>query len=64
MAKAALLLGGVVLLFVAIFLRLLRGRGHLPKHVARLAPQPAALAQTYQQQVKKDRRTMDRSWDW
>ncbi|HEV2661349.1 MAG TPA: hypothetical protein VGU68_12155, partial [Ktedonobacteraceae bacterium] len=49
-----ILLGGVVLLFVAIFLRLMRGRGRLPKHVARLAPKPVALAQTYQQQVKKE----------
>ena len=49
-----LLLGGVVLLFVAIFLRLMRGRGRLPQRVAQLAPKPVALAQTYQQQVKKE----------
>jgi uncharacterized protein involved in response to NO len=49
-----MLLGGVVLLFVGIFLRLIRRRGHLPERVAKLAPSPETLAQTYQKQVKKE----------
>lgn len=48
------LLGGVVLLFVGIFLSLIRRRGQLPERVAKLAPSPETLAQTYQQQVKKE----------
>ncbi len=48
------LLGGVVLLFVGIFLGLMRRRGQLPERVARLAPSPETLARSYQQQVKKE----------
>jgi len=48
------LIGGVVLLFVGIFLSLMRRRGRLPQRVAQLAPEPVALAQTYRQQVKKE----------
>ena len=49
-----LLLGGVVLVFVGIFLSLMRRRGQLPERVAKLAPEPRTLAQTYQQQVKQE----------
>ncbi len=48
------LLGGVVLLFVSIFLSLIRRRGHVPERVAKLAPSPETLAQTYQRHVKKE----------
>jgi len=48
------LLGGVVLLFVGIFLSLMRRRGHVPERVAKLAPKPQTLAQTYQKQVKEE----------
>jgi uncharacterized protein involved in response to NO len=48
------LLGGVVLLFVGIFLSLMRRRGHVPERVAKLAPEHQTLAQTYQKQVKKE----------
>lgn len=48
------LLGGVVLLFVGIFLSLMRRRGRLPERVAKLAPSPETLAQTYQKQVKQE----------
>lgn len=48
------LLGGVVLLFVGIFLSLMRKRGRLPERVAKLAPSPETLAQSYQKQVKKE----------
>jgi uncharacterized protein involved in response to NO len=46
--------GGVVLLFVGIFLFLIRRRGRLPQRVAKLAPEPETLAQTYQKQVEKE----------
>jgi len=48
------LLGGVVLLFVGIFLSLMRRRGQLPGRVAKLAPSPETLGHTYRQQVKKE----------
>jgi len=48
------LLGAVVLLFVGIFLNLMRRRGQLPERVAKLAPSPVTLAQTYQEHVKKE----------
>jgi uncharacterized protein involved in response to NO len=49
-----ILLGGVVLLFVGIFLSLIGRRGYLPGRVAKLAPSPETLAQNYQKQVKKE----------
>lgn len=49
-----LLTGDVLLLFVGLFLRLMSRRGRLPQHVARLAPQPEQMAQSYQRQVKKE----------
>ena len=49
-----ILLGGVVLLFVGIFLSLMRRRGQLPERVAKLAPEPQTLAHTYQEQVRKE----------
>ncbi|GHO83613.1 hypothetical protein [Dictyobacter formicarum] len=49
-----LLTGGVVLLFVGTFLRLMRKRGRLPQRVAQLAPKPVALAQSYKKQIKKE----------
>jgi uncharacterized protein involved in response to NO len=48
------LLGGVVLLFVGIFLSLIRRRGQLPDRVAELAPSPETLARSYQRQVKEE----------
>ena len=48
------LLGGVVLLFVGIFLSLIRRRGQLPGRVAELAPSPETLARSYQRQVKEE----------
>lgn len=49
-----LLLGGVVLLFVGIFLSMIRRRGRLPERVGKLAPSPANLARNYQRQVKRE----------
>jgi uncharacterized protein involved in response to NO len=48
------LLGAVVLLFVGIFLSLMRRRGELPERVAKLASSPQTLAHTYQEQVRKE----------
>ena len=50
-----ILLGGVVLLFVGIFLSLMRRRGQVPERVTKLAPSPKTLVQNYQKQVKKER---------
>ncbi len=49
-----LIVGGTVLLFVGIFLSLIRKRGRLPERVAKLAPSPEALARNYQKQVKQE----------
>jgi uncharacterized protein involved in response to NO len=50
------LTGAVVLLFVGFFLSLMRKRGRLPQRVVQLAPEPAALARTYQHQVKREQK--------
>ena len=49
-----LVTGATVLLFVGIFLSLIRRRGRLPERVAKLAPSPEALAQNYQKQVRRE----------
>lgn len=49
------LLGGVVLLFVGIFLSLVRRRGQVPERVSKLAPSPQVLTLTYHQQIAKER---------
>jgi uncharacterized protein involved in response to NO len=49
-----LVTGTVVLVFVGIFLSLIRKRGRLPERVAKLAPSPASLAQNYQKQVRQE----------
>lgn len=48
------LLGGCILLFIIIFLRLMRSRGKVPQHIARYAPSPENMTRTYQQQVKTE----------
>lgn len=50
-----LLVGTVLLIFIGVFLSLMRKRGRLPKRVADLAPQPRALARSYQTKVAKER---------
>jgi len=49
------LLGGALLCFIGVFLRLMRSRGRLPQKVAKLAPQPEAVAQSYKKQVSHER---------
>jgi uncharacterized protein involved in response to NO len=51
---AMVVLGAVVLLFVGIFLRLMRRRGQLPERVAKLALSPEALARSYRRQIKQE----------
>ncbi|MEO8971164.1 MAG: hypothetical protein ABI406_06130 [Ktedonobacteraceae bacterium] len=50
-----ILLGGALLFFIAVFLRLMRKRGRLPRKVVRLAPKPNAVAQSYKAQVAHER---------
>jgi hypothetical protein len=50
-----LLMGGVILFFVGVFLRLMRARGRLPRRVALLAPSPEAAARSYTVQVARER---------
>lgn len=49
------LLGAVLLLFVSLFMRLMRTRGKLPQRVAKLAPEPEAAEHNYRRQVSHDR---------
>jgi uncharacterized protein involved in response to NO len=46
-----LLLGGVLVIFVAVFVRMMRSRGTLPPKVARLASSPQQAAATYRTHV-------------
>ena len=49
------LLGAVLLIFVSLFMRLMRTRGKLPQRVSQLAPQPEAAAHHYRAQISGDR---------
>jgi uncharacterized protein involved in response to NO len=51
-----LLIGLVLLIFTGVFLNLMGRRGHLPKRVTALAPQPQTLARSYRAKVAKERR--------
>ncbi|MGI9060922.1 MAG: hypothetical protein ACR2H5_20340 [Ktedonobacteraceae bacterium] len=46
--------GGVLLVFTAVFMRMMRTRGTLPKKVAHLAPAPEATARNYQKHVRNE----------
>lgn len=50
-----LLAGVALLLFIGVFLSLMRKRGRLPKRIADLAPEPQTLARSYQTKVRKER---------
>lgn len=52
-----LLVGGVLLLFIGIFLKLMRTRGRLPQKVAQLASRPQQVAQSYKTHVSRERNT-------
>lgn len=53
-ALGMILLGAAMLAFVGVFLSLIRRRGQVPERVAKLAPSPETLAQTYQRQVARE----------
>ncbi len=50
-----LLVGAAILVFIGVFLRMMRRRGRLPERVSRLAPQPEEAARTYKRQVAHER---------
>jgi uncharacterized protein involved in response to NO len=50
-----LLVGAVLLIFVGLFMRLMRARGKLPQRVAKLAPEPEAAEHHYRRQISSDR---------
>jgi uncharacterized protein involved in response to NO len=49
------LIGGVLLLFVVVFVRMIRLRGKLPARVRQLAPTPEVAARSYQTKVASER---------
>jgi uncharacterized protein involved in response to NO len=49
------LLGGVLLIFISVFMRMLRTRGRLPEKVARLARSPEVARRNYQKRVRDER---------
>jgi uncharacterized protein involved in response to NO len=51
------LVGLIILLFVAIFFWLMRSRGRLPGRVVQLAPAPEKVAQSYKTRVADERNT-------
>jgi uncharacterized protein involved in response to NO len=52
-----LLLGIVLLIFISVFMRMIRTRGRLPEKVSRLAPSPEAARRNYQKHVSVERNT-------
>jgi uncharacterized protein involved in response to NO len=52
-----LMMGIVLLIFISIFMRMMRTRGSLPEKVVRLAPSPEAAKQNYQKRVSAERNT-------
>ena len=46
-ALGMLCMGGVILVFIAVFMRMIRLRGNLPQKVAKLAPSPEAAQRKY-----------------
>ena len=49
------IIGAVLLVYVGIFVRIMRTRGRLPRRVSNLAPEPGAAARKYQTQVATER---------
>jgi uncharacterized protein involved in response to NO len=54
MGIGSVLMGAVVMVFIGIFLALMRRRGRIPQRVAKLSPEPAVLTRSYQHQIKKE----------
>lgn len=49
------LMGAVILVFIGVFLWMMRSRGKLPERVSHLAPQPGTVAASYKRQVAHER---------
>jgi hypothetical protein len=52
---ALLALGGALVAFISISVRMMQARGRLPERVAKLAPQPHQAARAYQAKVRTER---------
>jgi uncharacterized protein involved in response to NO len=52
-----LLMGIVLLIFISVFMRMMRTRGSLPEKVVRLAPSPEVAIQNYQKRISVERNT-------
>ncbi len=50
-----LLMGIVLMIFITIFMRMMRTRGSLPEKVARLAPSPDAATRNYKKHINAER---------
>ncbi|HLZ21406.1 MAG TPA: hypothetical protein VKQ30_04710 [Ktedonobacterales bacterium] len=50
-------MGGVLVVFIGFFVRLMAGRGQLPQRVRSLAPAPEQAARTYRKHVSSERAT-------
>ena len=50
------LMGSVLLIFIGVFMRMMRLRGKLPQRVAQVAPSPEAAARAYHQRISAERR--------
>jgi uncharacterized protein involved in response to NO len=50
-----LLMGIVLLIFIGVFMRMMRSRGRLPQRVAQLAPSPEAASRSYQRRINAER---------
>lgn len=48
-------MGGVIVLFVGVFVRMMRTRGRLPERVRSLSPAPAASERSYQTKVAQEK---------
>ena len=48
-------MGAVVILFVAVFVRMMRTRGRLPERVRQISPTPEASQRAYQSQVTREK---------
>ncbi|GCE29909.1 hypothetical protein KDA_53930 [Dictyobacter alpinus] len=47
-------IGGTILMFIGVFLRLMLTRGQLPQHIKKLATEPTTVAQSYKTRVSDE----------
>ncbi len=50
-----LFMGATLLTFVVYFMRMIRSRGHIPEHMARLSPSPERMERAYHEQIAAQR---------